>query len=976
MSDGFYAQVAVLDDLRKVSEPTATQVSLLLEMLAEDKYRRYFFRDLANPAWLPALHDAGFFVNPPEPVETHDGYFQMPRWDADEYLIRIGHHHPELVVDTVTSICTENARVQENLLRAAVHLSPADAARIAPAAAAWLGGRFTGAVPERLAELMVYLTRGDQVHAALELLKALTEPTIDRPTGEEAEGIAGFLSPGARPRFDPHMLERIVETHLPEVAKVDPFGVLAILEEQLIRAITLEEEVNRWGAGADGSMIWRKAIEDHPQNSRLEGIKEVFVDAIRDILQSVGDQEEARAVVRRYLVSPYSIFRRLAIHTVRTHPGTHQDLLVSLFSDPGNLDATDIHHEFYMLMESAFDKAPRETQAWLLGWIVRGMPLERLEQNRQWYRERDAQAEADEELVHLWQQHWILRRLWALRNHDLPPEYRSRLDALVGELGEPDHPSLLSYTTSVSWTGSASPLDKTRMAQMSPDEVLAYLLVYEPTERDPTGPSLDGLMDVFREVVQEQAERYAAISPRFLEPGVKPAYALHLLRGLHEAWKTGVTFDWDAVLALCEGLLSRKDTSAREQSADSEEVLYRDCHAQVADFLRAALVREDLAIPALHLTKVRDILLRLLDHPEPTPQHERKWGGSNMDPATLSLNTGRGKAMHAIVAYAVYRARALQERGIEPGVKTALERRLDRKHELSTAVHSTFGQYLPQLHYLDAEWVLGRLPAIFPQSTDEEPYWQAAWNSYLAFNPVYTTIYEMLRNEYERAVRGMPLTSAGAVGFQRADHRLADHLMSAYWFQLEELDAEDSLLHIFFTNAPDEIRAHAIQFLGTWLRGAGALLKPEVWQRLRALWAVRVAAAEGYQDRSEFSKELSAFAGWLPSVHEPMDSLFELVRSIVPYVAAEVGVFGRQVADYLATQVKAYPREAALLFLELLRRETETVSWYRTDQETWTILDTAMRSGDAEAREHAEVAINLLGERGEYQYRDLLALAA
>src|SRR5439155_23455264 len=38
------------------------------------------------------------------------------------------------------------------------------------------------------------------------------------------------------------------------------------------------------------------------------------------------------------------------------------------------------------------------------------------------------------------------------------------------------------------------------------------------------------------------------------------------------------------------------------------------------------------------------ILRRVTEEPNPSPAHEARYGGSNMDPLTLSLNTNRGKA--------------------------------------------------------------------------------------------------------------------------------------------------------------------------------------------------------------------------------------------------------------------------------------------------------------------------------------------
>ncbi|MBC8493118.1 MAG: ATP-binding protein, partial [Chloroflexi bacterium] len=794
---GFYTRVVALDVLREQRDPSPETVEVLVQALSDESYCRYFFRDLGNPAWLPVLKAAGLFSEPPQPIEAERGLYKIPPWEASKYLVRVAGVHPGPVVEIALRIETENVHIYHDLLQAGMKMPPDKAARMVPAVVKWLRSRFMILIPKHVGDFMVYLAEGDQWDGALELLELLTEPMIEQLPESADEAIRLFRPSEAKPRFEKRVFEDLLKTRVPRLAERQPFTVLEVLEAQLVKAIEYAEQAGLWKRGADGSILWRSAIEDHPQNSSIRNIKELLAEAIRDLLQEVAADDDARQIIERYLDHQYSIFRRLAIHVVRLHPKHYGDLLISLFSERANLDDPNIHHEFYLLMESAFDKAPSEVQRQLLEWIVEGEPPERLELSKQRYKQHHGGAEAPDNLVRSWKEYWTLTRLRALRNQDLPAEYKSKLDTLVATLGEPEHPSFLMYTT-VSWSGAVSPKSKEDLLAMAPEEVLEYLRQYVQPQ-DPLAPSLEGLLNVFRAVVQERAEEYATLAQRFLESGVRPVYMYHLLWALEEAWKADRSFDWGPLLTFCEEVVQRGGEEQGEQPRTSFETSYAAAQGQVANLLREAVRRDDHTIPQEHMPRVRDILLRLLHHPDPTPEYEQQYGGDNMDPATLSLNTVRGKAMHALIAYALRRARLidsqtqLEEGGIEAQrleseVREALTQKLDKTRDPSLAVHSIFGQYLSNLYYLDREWLTEHLPGIFPTEAERRAYWRAAWNSYISFNPLYSNLYGLLRVEYRRAVEQLPEKTEGRAGFERANESLAEHLMIAYWRGLEEVE--------------------------------------------------------------------------------------------------------------------------------------------------------------------------------------------
>ena len=976
MKSDFYTKASTLDNLMSVARPTPGQVEQALEIIKEEKYSHYFFYGLKSPGWLCPLIGAGVFHNPPEPDETDEGLYRIPYWEASGYLIRVVNVHPDIVLELALQIETENYRVHHDLLQAAMKM-PADiAAQMVPAVAKWLDSRFASSVPEHAGDLMVYLADGNQWDATLELLQLLTEPVIEQLPERDDQAIRPLRTSEARPHFDTYTFEELLKERVPRLTQQCPFPVLQVLEGQLAKAIQHEGQAGLWKKGTDGSILWRSAIEHHPQNRSIRDFKRLLTEAIRDLLQEVATQEPACPIIERYLEHHYSIFRRVAIHIVRLHPKHYQDLLVQLFSDQKNLDRTDIHHEFYLLMESAFDKAPSEVQRQLLGWIAAGEPSERLELSKQRYRKDHAGAEPPDDLVRRWNEYWTLRRLWALRNHDLPTEYKAKLDTLVATLGEPQHPSFQMYTT-VSWTGAVSPKSKEELLTMAPEDVLEYLKQYVLSQ-DPFAPSLEGLLNVFRAVVQERTEEYAILAPRFLESDVRPVYMYHLLWALEEAWKADRSFDWDPVLNFCEEIVQRRDDEQEGQSQTSFETSYAAAHGQVATLLQEVVRRDDHAIPQEHLPRVRDILLELLCHPDPAPEYQQ---GVTMDAVILSLNTVQGKAMHALIAYALLRARFIEGQAqaeerdaeaqrLESEVREALTHKLDKTRDPSPAVHSIFGQYLSNLYYLDHEWLIKHLSAIFPREAEKRVYWRAAWNAYISFNRLYSDLYRLLRVEYRRAVEQLSEKTEGRAGFERANESLAEHLMIAYWRGLEEVEGDESLLPLFYERASDVVRAHATWFLWQVLAGADWSAAPQKWQRLRRLWETRAHVANQAQDPSAFSQELSAFSWWLSIAPEGLDSLYPLVEAIVPHL--EKDAHTGEVVEYLATQAEAHPGLAAHLLLEIIKLEKWAT--YRDPEETEIILTAAMKSGDDKARSHAEVAINLLGERGEYRYRKLLEL--
>jgi hypothetical protein len=290
------------------------------------------------------------------------------------------------------------------------------------------------------------------------------------------------------------------------------------------------------------------------------------------------------------------------------------------------------------------------------------------------------------------------------------------------------------------------------------------------------------------------------------------------------------------------------------------------------------------------------------------------------------------------------------------------------------AVHSLFGKYLPNLHYLDKEWVVAHLEDIFPRQPEMSDYWQAAWDGYLFGSRFYGYLYEILRPYYRYAIEQMALGPQGKAGSELSRGRLASHLAALYWRGIETLEGDDSLIVLFFDSAPDEVRAGFVTGLGVALKGVKPSADSDEWLRAKVLWEVRFRMiggeiAERERQLTGFTKELGAFTGWVPLIPEDLGDFYPMIE--------QSGLVSEnwdaiRLLEFLSSVAGNHAPFVFSCLEKLVRQDRG--SWFlATEYDTVrAILETAMNSGDEQARSCAVRVINLFGERGDERYRDLL----
>src|SRR5260370_40796609 len=727
---------------------------------------------------------------------------------------------PETVLEIILHLTdTINIQIHKDRSDATLVMPPELSAELLPRVKAWIESPFQILLPEKLGILISHLAQGEQVNAALEL----------------AHVLLGIL-PGSGARFDIWYYEEILQKHIPSLVTASGLTTLELLCKLLDDAMSLESGHSR--KQENSSYIWRPAIEEHQQNTPqgLRGLPDLLVSSVRDAAEQIVREQKAsvKDVVFQLKKRNKLIYHRIWLYLLSIFPTSVLELVAEQLTNPSNFDNVELRHEYTLLAKAGFAQLSSIDQSKILGWINEA-PRD-LNAYRLFY-ERQTGQQSTDELINAYVNHW--RRVWLARlGPNLPLEWRQLYEKLVAEYGPPEHPEFILYRKEATFIEPTSAIAVNELNSMSVKNLISYLNTWKPSQ-DFMDLSPQGLSRILPAVVEANVDRFATEARQFRK--LDPIYVSGILLGFENAAKRKTTFLWEPLLDLCNWVIDQDSEISRRNNTD-----WIEGRKAIALLLSNGFESGTEEIPFTLRTKAWKALRALSEDPNPTPEEEISYSNSNMDPATLALNTVRGEAMHAAIRYALWVMRNLKEenkgkeqipRGFNemPEVRTVLNRHLNPDYDTSLAIRSVYGQWLPWLILLDSRWAIQNKTRIFPTEELFHKLRNAVWESYIVFCAPLDNVFDIFQLEYSHAVERIGTALPERRHPFTPDERLAEHMMILYWRGKVNLnEATEILLHAFI-KGHHVLRAHALKFVGLSLYNTKDSIPPPVLERLKEL---------------------------------------------------------------------------------------------------------------------------------------------
>lgn len=917
---------------------------------------QYFFEKIEDDGWVDVILDSEFINNyrsgkiPSLENNQFDWFFMS-------YLLKVAVTTPEQASDYLKSIATiDDERLHERMIEVLMQLPCETAAVLSQNELKWCQSKenLYGLYPEFAGKLILHIQQCHE-EAAFEFIKEILKVNaVTRETGKPSSE-SYYKTIDIKAKYSDWEYQSVLNKYILKFVlnSENKTQCLEYLFSLFSNVLSLEKD----DPENDYSWLWRNTLEDNEQTRHISGIKEYLLVFVRDLSIALIKDNNNRfeEIVQKLNQYEWTIFKRLSIYLSVKFPEIDLELTKQLISNTDLYESSRTRNEYSLLLDSAFNLMGQETQDMVYSWIEDGVDLEHYI-NR--YKEHEGTLPYEEEIED-YKAYWKKTRLYLIRNH-LEGEKLAEYHTLVEEKGVPDHPEYSSYSTS--WIGPTSPMTVDEINKLDIKKLILELKEWKPDGKS-MDPSPEGLSRNLSEAIKTNIDKYKHSASLFI--GLPPTYMRGIFQGFRDNLSNLDYKSWSGIIDLSEWVLSQEYDVEAELDVDSDEDPgWSWCRKTIASLLDAGLKKGESEIPIDLKEKVWCLILLLTQDPDPTPAHEAEYGGSNMGPTTMSINTVRGEAMHALVEYGLWVTRNTKNKKIGfddiPEMRKVLDDHLDPKVDPSLAIRSVYGQFYPWLNLLDTNWAQESKGRIF--SDDDLGLGDAAWDAYITFCQPYDDIFKIIPDIYTKYAERLS-SSEESDDRERTLENLAAHLITFYWRSKLELD--NDLLQSFYKNAPLRIRKHAIEFVGRSLGNTKGELEDNIEKRLKELYEWRQAEAKN----SNEYEELEGFCWWVDADvidrEWALNKFYELLQ--VQDKLDALDFVARKLGNYFDVDP-----EKVLECLSMMLEKLKTAGMYFTwDAAAQEILKEALSNDDV--KEQAIALVHKFGSKGFLKYRDLLS---
>ena len=928
----YYNLLDRIDHILKYKKPSEGVLKTLPNLLKPEAMHSYFFRKLQSPYWLKPLKDNGYFnpQNNPSPQEVPDqpGNWTIPYWNILDFLENVANKTMKEPDEEITNTLLE-------VVNSIINYRDENGERIDNYRTDWILLKIIWTFPaERIEKDHIEFIRSalkskwDNTLVASEIGKTVIPKLISDRAKRlllelldvflDYKKVKGVSEDEYESIMDDYWLSEALKKHKLEIAKLCGIEAAEIALKK-IKAI-IQEDKSQFG------IVWIPAVEDHPQNRFPDRYECQLVHFVRDMFE-LSDANQIRGQIEELLKEEHPIFKRIAIHTINYHYKGLNNLFWDWTGNP--LNERGLKHETYELLKSNCLSFNDKQIEQILEWI---------ESKEYYIPDEFKDDEKQKEKINAYSKREWLSALLETKKPKIIKKYEEYTKKNPAKIEHPDFDFWMGETR----VGSIRPIEPGDLLIKSNAEIVDYLNSFKEV-RGWEEPSERGLSDAIRKCVTDNPEKFSTDLKPFLN--VHRMYQHSLLWGLWEAWRAKETFEWDEILKYTLKIVEPNSFWKEEEGTGRynyrNQVIY-----VIAELIEEGTKDDNHAFSHGLLPEAEKILLILAE--------KTKSDLSEMnDLVTLVLNSSKGKIFSAMVNYSLRYARLnrreKEDRWVE-SIKADFEKRLNREFESSLEFSFILGEYLPNLYYLNKEWVKNNINQIFPK--DKEIYWKAAFTGYLSYSHrIYKEIYFLLRENkhYAKAVK---------TDFQDEDilERLVQHICIGYIEGWEKLDDRNSLISKLIENKSASQLFEIVSFF--WM--LRDKLTDKIRVRVKPLWRELFEIVSPNIENQESQKIISELSNWLSLIDEIDEDTFEWLKLSARYIG-----YTSFFIEYLLKHAPTGPEKVGEIYLEMLN------AGVYPDYKKENIKDIVQTLYEKGQREFADRICNMYGAKGYDFLREL-----
>ncbi len=815
ITNGFYNTAEKIDKILEKDSPNFDFNNLFF-FISNKAYENYFFKKVDSLKWFCPLKKKGYFDsknNPSSQPAKEEGYFTIPHWNVLDYLEKV----------SLKTSQEENKKYADELMQIIRDFtSPKDGEKVDNYRTWWVFTKILGNLPNdkiRLEDIELiqewYDSKFGNELIDEEIGSNLLPKFLNSQNPndwEKATKIIDIITTlkETETQYGEKELKTMVKDYwLLELFKKnsDLLGKRCVPEVVEILKERIKQVLNTGESNGKYSYMWLPVVSEYRQNVSLDEPKKFLVVGLGNILLSAAeDEKKTKLILEAFLKEEKEVFKRVALFVISKNYMRYKKVFWN-FIKREHFDSLNLRQELSVLLKDNFENFREEEKKKILNFIKQG-PQQLQKKDEGTYRAN-------------WMQGW-LKAIINKGYSDADYLYNKCKEITGREL---EHPEFGFYIKPVTWPGEVSPITREKLLQKSNEEIADYLNNFKEDGRGFKQPTMSGLSEILRGAVKEKPDKFTEDLNPFLN--TRLVYQYNIIRGFEETWKEKKQINWNMILQYCWDLINKNGFWQNEETYKNTSLKYRNWTISfIADLIAVGTKSDDWAFSKDYFPITGKILVKILKYQESEMKDTK-------DALTKSINTAIGKTIEALIFYCLRYAREFHNKPEDKDkpkwsnekVKDVFRRALDKEDD-SLEFSVLMSRYLPNLLWLDRDWVTQDINKLFPKR--DTKHWNVAMQGYLFNQRVYNDVYKLLK-ENNHYLKGLEEEFED----ERVREYLIQHICVGYLRGIENLCGSDSLFSRLLTEWEEKDIREIISFF--WGH-RDMQLEDEIRERILKFW--------------------------------------------------------------------------------------------------------------------------------------------